>query len=313
MSRLLTLCLALLIAAPLGAAEDWRAALAQAERALSADPADHAARFAKGVALGKLGQRDAAIAEFEALTRATPDAPEPWNNLAALHAERGDWQAARVALERALATDATYQTAHQNLAAVYAALAGEAYRKALALDAPKPTPTRLALLETLSRVPPAEVAIVAETRTVPTPEVTVTQAEPVVRVTETAPVVEPAQPAATAADAQAEVRAAVEAWAQAWRGKDVAAYLAAYTPDYAPAGQGHATWVAQRSLRVRAPKRIELKLINLTVEMDTRDRAHARFVQDYRSDTFTGATRKTLELVRQDGRWLISAERTGAR
>ena len=49
--------------------------------------------------------------------------------------------------------------------------------------------------------------------------------------------------------------------------------------------------------------------LNITVNGD---RATARFRQDYTSDTLNVTSRKTLELVKSGGRWLIVRESTGS-
>lgn len=328
------------------AAGEYTTVIARADQVLAGEPGDVEARFYKAVALAGLGRRDAALALFQTLTRDVPERPEPWNNLAALHAERGEWDQARDALEQALRTDTTYRTAHDNLGAVYATLAGQAYRKALALDGGAPQAPKLTLLEQLPRTasrtlvasstapgksPAATTPTTAAPTPTPAPVVETAPAQAGAAPREDAPALasvptvaaaiepepEPVAPAARETEtpvapvALAEVQRAVQTWASAWRGQQVADYLAAYTPEYAPAGSDHAAWAAQRSARIAAPKRIELELRNLEVAVTGPGEARARFLQVYRSDTFVGTTRKTLEFERRAGRWLIRAERTG--
>jgi tetratricopeptide (TPR) repeat protein len=298
--------------APL-AAGAYTTAIERADRVLATAPDDAEARFVKGVALAELSRRAEAIALFEGLTRDLPQRPEPWNNLAVLYAQRGDWDRARDALEQALRTSETYRTAHDNLGMVYATLAGQAYRKALALDGSGSDAPKLALLETIVVPPPGPKPVPAAPK-LPAAEPKIATAEPVVATAPKATASKPAAPSPPATEVAAAadgVRSAVSAWAAAWREQDVDAYLASYVPDFAPGGLSHAAWAAQRRARIGAPKRIELTLSNLNVAERGPDAATASFTQDYRSDTFTGVTRKTLELVRRDGRWLISAERTG--
>ena len=65
-------------------------ALAALERALQASPSDVRLRFLKGVLLTREGRSTDAIDVFRALSQEFPELPEPHNNLAALHAARGE-------------------------------------------------------------------------------------------------------------------------------------------------------------------------------------------------------------------------------
>lgn len=258
------------------------------------------ARFAAAVAQAERGDHAAALSAFEALAREFPTRPEPLNNLAAELARRGDLVRARELLERALRTQAAYATAHDNLRTVYAALASDAYRKALPVGAEPVAPPELALIAT------APAAVV-----VPVTRPSVTHATIV------------ATPAASQGGAAAATSisnerafaafAAVDAWAQAWARQDVAGYLAAYGRGFTPPdGLTRAAWEAQRTERIRAPKQISVALAQRDLTLDTSgERAVLRFVQTYRSDRFNGSAWKTLELERQGGRWQIVAERAG--
>ena len=110
------------------------AALQLAERALQVRPNDPQLRFMKGVMLADAQRNAEARAVFEKLGDDYPDLAEPYNNLAALYAQAGDYPRARATLEQALRTNPGYATAHENLGDVYVALAAQAYARALQLD-----------------------------------------------------------------------------------------------------------------------------------------------------------------------------------
>src|SRR5574344_1191979 len=76
-----------------------------------------------------------AIDTFTALTKEYPELPEPYNNLAVLYANQNQLDKSREALERAIRTNPSYSTVHENLGDIYAKLAGQAYSKALQLNA----------------------------------------------------------------------------------------------------------------------------------------------------------------------------------
>jgi tetratricopeptide (TPR) repeat protein len=91
-------------------------------------------RFLKGVILTEQNKSNDAIAVFAKLTEDYPALPEPYNNLAVLYAASGQYEKARIALDKAIHTNPTYATAYENLGDVHAKLASEAYDKALQLD-----------------------------------------------------------------------------------------------------------------------------------------------------------------------------------
>lgn len=108
-------------------------------------------RFLKGVLLVEARRVDEALAVFQQLTEEFPELPEPYNNLAALHAARGDFEKARAALDGALRANPGFAIAHENLGDVYAQLARLSYQRALKIDPGNTTiPPRLALLRELT-------------------------------------------------------------------------------------------------------------------------------------------------------------------
>ena len=109
-------------------------ALASIERALQESPSDARLRFLKGVILGREGRDTDAIEVFRSLTQDFPELPEPYNNLAALHAARGELDQARAALDEAIRALPSYALAHENLGDVHLRLAMRAWQRAAQLD-----------------------------------------------------------------------------------------------------------------------------------------------------------------------------------
>lgn len=109
----------------------------------------------------------------------------------------------------------------------------------------------------------------------------------------------------------AEVEAAVHTWAKAWAAKDMANYLAAYSPNFqTPGNQSRKAWEAERRARIVGKRSISVNLADLTITTQN-DRATARFRQHYRADTLNVSSRKTLQLELRKGQWLIVSETTG--
>ena len=306
-------------------------ALTKADQRLSATPRDPQLRFLKGVAQAESGKPADAVATFTKLTEDYPELPEPYNNLAVLYANQNQLDKARTALEMAIRTNPSYATAHENLGDIYAKLASQAYNKALQLDAANATSVKpkLALIRELfsadiakgakpAAAAPAP-AVVATQRPAPAPAPAAAPAPtPAPAATAASPAATPA-PAPAAPDAAKqeaakdakEVTAAVQAWAAAWAAKDMKAYLAAYGKDFDPPGRmTRAAWEKEREARIVGKSKITVQVSDLNVSVNG-NKATARFRQAYSADSLNVSSRKTLDLVESNGRWLIVREATG--
>lgn len=109
-------------------------ALAALDVALKSQPRDPRLRFAYALVLGDQGRAVEAIDVLTQLTQDFPELPEPYNNLATLHAQRGDLDKARLALENAIRALPGYSLAHENLGDVYLRLAARSYEHSQAAD-----------------------------------------------------------------------------------------------------------------------------------------------------------------------------------
>jgi Flp pilus assembly protein TadD len=130
--------------------KQYQNALAKLDVLLTQRPREPQARFLKGVVQTDQGHAEAAIATFVGLTEDYPELPEPWNNLAVLRAQKGEYESARVALETAVKSAPDWGIAHENLGDVYARLAAAEYDRAAKLDRTNKTAaTKLTLVREL--------------------------------------------------------------------------------------------------------------------------------------------------------------------
>ncbi len=300
-------------------------ALAKVEQSLTAKPRDPQLRFLKGVIQTELGKPQDAIGTFTSLTQEYPELPEPYNNLAVLHASGGQFDKARAALEMAIRTNPSYSTAHENLGDIYANLASQAYSKALQLGGSSSTlQPKLTLIRELftpgsKGVSPNAAKPVAVTP----PPVTTTP----VAVAPTAPVAKPAVPVATtpavttptattAAPATTtvsdkDIEQAVRAWAAAWASKDMNAYLGSYAKNFdTPKNLPRKAWEEERRDRIMGKSRISVKVSDIVTKSNG-NTATVKFRQTYDADALSTSSRKTLELNKVGDRWLIAKETTG--
>ncbi len=131
-------------------------ALAKADTYIAGKPRDPQMRFLRGVILTDQGNSAEALNAFTQLTQDYPELPEPYNNVAALYAARGEFDRARDALETAVKLKPDYATAHENLGDIYARLAAQSYVRAQTLEAGNKTvPPKLALVRQLFGSAPA--------------------------------------------------------------------------------------------------------------------------------------------------------------
>jgi tetratricopeptide (TPR) repeat protein len=118
---------------------------------------------------------------------------------------------------------------------------------------------------------------------------------------------EEAQPKQAKAD-YPDVRNAVAAWAKAWSQKDMGRYLASYSSSFTPPDKmSRAKWESDRQIRIVSKKSIRVDINNLKIEVNG-NKATASFQQIYESDNFKGNSHKTLEMLKQGDRWLITRE-----
>lgn len=301
-------------------------ALARIEQSLTTKPRDPQLRFLKGVIQTEMGKPQDAIGTFNKLTEEFPELPEPYNNLAVLHASNGQFDKARAALEMAIRTNPSYSTAHENLGDIYANLASQAYSKALQLGGassslqPKLTLIRELFAPGTKGVNPSAAKPVATTPTTPTAATAVAPvavaptkpAAPVVVAPPAAPVavVQPAAPAVVSS-AEKDIDQAVRSWAAAWSSKDMNGYLGSYAKNFAtPKNLARKDWEDERRDRIMGKSRISVKISDVSTKLNG-NTATVKFRQTYDADALSTSSRKTLELNKVGDRWLISKETTG--
>ncbi|WP_079416025.1 nuclear transport factor 2 family protein [Thiomonas intermedia] len=323
---------------------DLQSALQQVDTLLAQKPKDPQYQFLKGVILTEQKKDAQAIQIFQSLTEQYPELPEPYNNLAVLYAQQGQYDKARAALDMAIRTNPSYATAQANLGDIYAKLASQAYQKALQLAPDEnanarvklnlirelferdknagATPMKVATTQTATApeakpataVPAQKPAVVATTKPAAKPEPAHTAPATALAATSTAAATKSAAKAEVAtvpAAEQAAVSEAVERWAAAWQNKNLSGYFAAYATTFKPEkGMSLSAWKDQRRARISDKAKITVTVHALKVQVDG-DKATAHFRQHYVSGSLDFDGPKTLQLQREDGQWLIVREIVG--
>jgi len=289
-------------------------ALERINQYLAQKPDDPNARFTKGLILAEQNKVAEAIEVFTALSQDYPALPEPYNNLAVLYASQGQYEKARQQLEKSIRTHPSYATAYENLGDVYTKLASQAYDKALQFDSSNSAAkNKLSLIRDLisnNRAPAAPSAPLAAAAAAQPPA-------PEVKPTKLAKAAAAQPPKAKTAPApeggEQAVLQTVLAWANAWSQQKVETYLAFYAQDFkTPKGEARSEWEDARRERITGAKKIEVGVEAPKVVLKDDNNAVVSFRQTYRSDSFRVNSRKTLVMVRSEGRWVIQQERSGS-
>lgn len=162
---------------------------------LNSNPKDPNAWLLYGVSLMNQNKLTEASDIFSKLIQLYPDAPEPYNNLAAVYARQGNNEKAVETLLHAFETHPSYAQVQQNLKSVYAALATQAYNRALDLDNNQaPARAKLAILDQVYQSNPIPQAVAAEPAAIAAAPISSVPETAAVKPENTAPVA-PAEPA----------------------------------------------------------------------------------------------------------------------
>ena len=105
----------------------------------------------------------------------------------------------------------------------------------------------------------------------------------------------------------------VERWRAAWSGRNLADYLAAYAPEFKPAGTTRARWEAQRKERLAKPVFIFVNVFEPQITINNGNTATVVFTQRYETEALKETGRKTLVFGNLNGKWLIREESFSAK
>ena len=255
--------------------------------------------FYRGIIETNIGKNNEAIETFRNLTENFPELPEPFNNLAVLYAEKGQFKLAKDILERAIKTNPSYLTAHINLGDIYTKMASEAYNKALEIDkANNIAITKLSMITQLFNYQP-------NTKNT---EIKSTELKKTKEVKEAKEAKEIKQ---TKKELTKDISNAIEIWKTAWEDKNMKGYLASYAANFQyPNNMSRSDWEEYRSVRITSKKTIDISISNIKVKFENQ-KIIATFMQDYKSGKFNQISKKTLVFVNEDDKWVIFEETSG--
>ena len=255
------------------------------------NPKNLDAHFLQGVIQQSLGQLNSAEKTFLAISQNNPDLPEPYNNLAAIYALKGDFDRARKHLLKAIESHESYATAYSNLTAIYAQLASVAYSEALNMATQPASKMNLSMIDHLYSKEAENIAIAVLKKANRT------------AIPRVAPPISP-----NIADKN-QVILALERWSEAWSQQNSELYLAAYSKDFqTPGTLSLKQWKKQRKSRIKSPSFIKVRVLNPKVTVLSQTSVSVVFSQHYRSNRFEDTVKKNLIMINKEGKWRIIQE-----
>lgn len=243
---------------------------------LNSDKENPQLLFIDGVLLSELGEIDNAINVFISLTKSHPALPEPYNNLAVLYAQNGNFDLARTALEKSIKTHPSYATAHINLGDLYTRMASESYNQALQIDkSNKNAKTKLSLIKKLFNFQPIDKNIIL------------------------------AQDAKKKNQSLNEVKneegtinekifVMIDDWKKAWMSQNFDKYIKHYSDNFKNSnGMDLEKWKQFRKPRILNKPSIYINLENIEISKN-KNLFSVSFIQNYKSGNIDSTTKKTL-------------------
>ena len=101
----------------------------------------------------------------------------------------------------------------------------------------------------------------------------------------------------------------VASWAEALKNKNIEAYLSHYSKDFTTPGEMSRTaWEKQLYDSVERPEFIRVDIRDMHIQKKSDARVQAFFIQENQTETYSDKVLKTLDLVRENGDWLIARE-----
>ena len=259
------------------------------EQLLDSDKENPQLLFINGVLLSELDEIDKAINVFVSLTKSHPTLPEPYNNLAVLYAQSGNFDLARTALEKSIKTHPSYATAHVNLGDLYTRMASESYNQALQIDkSNKNAKTKLSLIKKLFNFQPIDKNIVLAQDT---------------NKTQSFNEVKDKQE-----DINEKIFEMIENWKNAWMSQNFDQYIGHYSDNFKNnKGMDIEKWKQFRKPRIVNKPSINLKLENIEISKN-KNLFSVSFIQIYQSGNIDSTTKKTLLIELVDGQLKIVNE-----
>ncbi len=99
----------------------------------------------------------------------------------------------------------------------------------------------------------------------------------------------------------------VEKWRESWSTKDIDTYMGCYSSSFTSGGLNKRGWREKKIYLNEKYQFIQVTIDNIVVERGEK-KAKVSFFQTYQSDLYRTSGTKTLQLARENGKWMIEKE-----
>jgi len=103
------------------------------------------------------------------------------------------------------------------------------------------------------------------------------------------------------------VRAFISDWADSWQEKNLDRYMSHYSRTFRSGAIDYSGWQAKKARLFKRSESLSLKVSDLWVVIEG-NYASASFIQHYRDAHYADIGEKTINLVKNDGKWQIISE-----
>ncbi len=100
----------------------------------------------------------------------------------------------------------------------------------------------------------------------------------------------------------------ISGWQNAWQEKDLQRYMASYSEDFFSLGLDRKGWRRHKSKINERYNKIRVTISNLKIKLLSSEKATVYFDQEYSSDSYYDKGKKTIRLIKRDGKWKIRRE-----
>ncbi len=104
------------------------------------------------------------------------------------------------------------------------------------------------------------------------------------------------------------IKGLISNWQKAWQGKDLQRYMASYSEEFFSLGLDKKGWKRHKSEINKRYAQIRVKISNLKIRLLSSERAVVYFDQEYSSHKYHDRGKKTIKLIKRDGKWKIKRE-----
>jgi murein L,D-transpeptidase YafK len=104
------------------------------------------------------------------------------------------------------------------------------------------------------------------------------------------------------------IKGLISDWHKAWQEKDLQRYMDNYSKEFFSFGLDHNGWKRNKSEINKRYAQIRVRIRNLKIKLLSSERATVYFDQEYSSDQYHDKGKKTIHLIKRDGKWKIKGE-----